>query len=382
MRATSRRCAGDDRLSDGAASEDTIAAGKRLVRVGSGAGLSLSERLANRLNRLSWRTPIHALRLRGRYPLKLLSVPDDEILGDVARGTALLGGQFSFRGERLAVEGAEYRHLPVGAAFADYIQSFAWLRDLATAAPRAEAAPVAEAITRDWLRACGQYVSDSAWRADLCGRRLLFWTAHAPLILSSSDLVYRSSVLNTIARTARHLERTADRVPPGVPRIAAWCGIVAAGLLIPGGEARQRTGEAGLVRALAGGMSEDGGLVSRAPDEQLDLVGLLAMLSKAYSVRETAIPEAVDAALNRAVAALLGIVLGDGALSAWQGAGPVKAQDVEAVVAASGVRARAASGARLGLSAHERWGHDCGDGCRTAPGEPRHTQRVRLHPRV
>ena len=65
----------------------------------------------------------------------------------------------------------------------------------------------------------------------------MFWTAHAPLILSSTDLVYRSLVLNTLARGARHIDRGADKLPPGAPRVAALCGVVAAGVLIPGGDA-------------------------------------------------------------------------------------------------------------------------------------------------
>ena len=75
-------------------------------------------------------------------------------------------------------------------------------------------------------------VSEPAWRADLWGRRILFWTAHAPLILSSGDLVYRSRVLNTLARGARHIDRGAEKMAPGLPRIAAQCGVVAAGLPI------------------------------------------------------------------------------------------------------------------------------------------------------
>jgi len=69
-----------------------------------------------------------------------------------------------------------------------------------------------------------QIGSESGWRADLAARRILFWMAYAPLILSSSDLVYRSAVLNGIARAARHLDRSADKAPLGLPRAPnfAW----------------------------------------------------------------------------------------------------------------------------------------------------------------
>ena len=74
---------------------DGIEQGKRLIRLGSDKGLSLAERLSERFARLTWRTPIHGLRLRGRYPLKLIAVPDDPFLGDVRRGNALMKGMLT-----------------------------------------------------------------------------------------------------------------------------------------------------------------------------------------------------------------------------------------------------------------------------------------------
>lgn len=332
-------------MADADPTHDTIAAGKRLVRSGGGTGLSLGERIANQINQLSWRTPLHAFRLKGRFPLKLLAVPDDVIIGDPKRGEALLAGVVSYRGATTDLDQLDFAKL-AGSPKSDYLQSFAWLRDLATAAPRGQCIPIAERLTRQWLDAHADHVTDTGWRADLWGRRILFWTAHAPLILSSTDLVYRSAVLNALARGARHLERTADRVLPGVPRIAAWCGLVTAGLLIAGGEARQKAGEAGLTRALAAGFTDDGGLVSRSPEQQLDVVMLLTMLSRVYAARDVVMPDAIEAALARAVPALLGVTLGDGSLSSWQGGGPTSAQSVRAIVEASGIKTRALRQAR------------------------------------
>lgn len=81
------------------AAPDGVEEGKRLIRVGGTSGLSLADRLSERFHRLTWRTPLHTMRLKGRFPLKLIAVPDDPVLGDAARGAALLDGRIGFRGE-------------------------------------------------------------------------------------------------------------------------------------------------------------------------------------------------------------------------------------------------------------------------------------------
>ncbi|WP_380788435.1 heparinase II/III family protein [Sphingomonas sp. R86521] len=319
---------------------DGIDEGRRLIRLGGDAALSLADRLAERFHRLTWRTPIHSIRLKGRYPLKLIAVPDDPVMGDVGRGLALLEGVIGLRGETRDIETLDLAKPDWGKPFAEHLHSFAWLRDLSTVATRARGAPIAEHLMSLWLGAHADTVGGIAWRPDLWGRRILFWTCHAPLILSSADLIYRSKVLNALARGARHLDRGADKAPAGAPRIAAWCGVVAAGLLIPGGEPRLAFGEAGLLRALGTGLFDDGGSVSRSPAMLLDTIQLLSMLQETYAARRIDLPEPIAATLTRMVAALLGVMHGDRALSSWQGGGPFAATEVAAVIEASGVRTR------------------------------------------
>ncbi len=319
---------------------DGIEEGKRLIRLGGEKGLSLAERLQDRFHRLTWRTPIHTLRLRGRHPLKLIAVPEDPFFGDVERGRALLDGRIAFRDEDRRIDRLDVARPNVSPAFQDYLHSFAWLRDLSSVAPRAQAAPVAEDIMRRWLAAHADTVADPAWRPDLWGQRLQFWTAHAPLILSSADLIYRSSVLNTLARGTRHIDRVADKQPVGVRRVATWAGILTAGLLIPGGEARRAVGEAGIARALGQSVFDDGGIVSRSPQDQIALIRILAMLTKAYEVRRTSVPAAIEATLAQMVPALLGLTHGDHGLSSWQGGGPVGAESIDRLVEGTGIRTR------------------------------------------
>lgn len=319
---------------------DGIEEGKRLIRQGGERGLSLSERLAERFQRLAWRTPLHTIKLKGRYPLKLLTVADDPFFGDVERGHALLDGELAFRGEARDLTALGLDRANFSRAYGEHLHAFAWLRDLSSVTTRAIAAPIAEAIMRQWVAAHGQVVSEPAWRPDLWGRRILFWTAHAPLILSSGDLVYRSNVLHTLARGARHLDRTADRAPAGVARIAAWCGVIAAGLMIPGGDARRAFGEAGLHRALGASLFEDGGIVGRSPAALYEAIQLLTMLRGTYAARRMDLPGFASERLTKMMGALLGVCHGDKSLSSWQGGCPQDPELIAQMIEASGVRTR------------------------------------------
>ena len=319
---------------------DGIEQGKRLIRVDNDRGASLTQRLAESLQRLTWRTPLHKLRLRGRFPLKLLAAPDDPIMGDLEAGQALLQGMIVWRGERIAIRNLDFATLQGSPGLIEYLHSFAWLRDLSTAATRHQAAPVAEAIMSRWLTAHAETVGGIAWRADLWGKRILFWTAHAPLILSSRDLVYRSAVLNTLARGARHLDRAVDKAPDGIGKVAAWSGLIAAGLLIPGGDPRRARAEAGFSRIVSTVFTEDGGTTCRSPATLLEGIGLLTLLRAVYSARREAPLPVIETVLARAVPALLGVTHGDGGLASWQGGLPLDQACIAATIDASGVRAR------------------------------------------
>lgn len=321
-------------------SGDSVETGKRLIRLSDDRGSSLADRIAARFYRLTWRTPLHALRLRGRFPLKLLGVPEDPIPGEPMAGKALRAGHFLFRGLKLPTARLDFANLPVPPAFADYIHSFAWLRDLASAGTRADVSPIAEALQRRWIEAHDETIAEPAWRPDNAGWRILYWLAYAPALIGSDDHVHRSKVLNGIARTARHLDRTADSVRPGVPQLVAWAGVVAAGLSLPGGDPRRSFGEAGLRRALLGCFYADGGTISRAPAMQADAIAVLSMLTRVYALRQLDAPAWIHETLAVAVPALTALTHGDGGLGSWQGSGAMRADAVQAIVAASGVRAR------------------------------------------
>jgi len=275
----------------------------------------------------------------GRQPLKLVAVPRDHVRGDRQRGEALLAGQFSVGSETISLKDLDFAAIGASGPLAEQLQGFSWLRDLSAAAAREKGARLAEAMVGRWLLAHGTKV-DEAWAPQLWGERILFWAAYAPYILSSNDSGYRSALLNTFARGARHLDGNADKAAAGVDRVTAWCGVVAAGLLVQGGVPRVARGEAGLVRALSTAQFDDGGLISRSPFEQVRLVDRLGMLRGCYLAAKQIIPDGIEAAGQASLAALHGVTMGDGALSSWQGCGPGEAARLTAVIEGCGLRAR------------------------------------------
>jgi len=275
----------------------------------------------------------------GRKPLRLVAVPRDHVQGDRRRGDALLSGNFNWGSATLPLADLDFAAVGTGTPLADQLQGFSWLRDLAAAASREKGARLAEAIAGRWLLAHGTRV-DPAWRPDLWGERILFWTAYAPYILSSSDAGYRSALLNTLARGARFLEANADRAPAGLRRVTAWAGVVAASLLIQSEVSRVARAEAGLGRALGSAQFDDGGLVSRTPYQQALLVDRLALLRSAYFAAKHTPPEGFEAASAAALSALHGILLGDGAMSSWQGGNSGEPERLTALVEGCGIRAR------------------------------------------
>lgn len=280
-----------------------------------------------------------------KKPLRLTAVPRDHVLGDRARGDALLAGRFILGDDMISLADLDFAALGATSSLATAFQGFAWLRDLAAAAGRDRGAKLAEAMAGRWLIAHGTRV-DEAWAPALWGERVLFWTAYAPYMLSSRDTGYRSALLNTLARGARHLDTNADRAPPGLDRITAWAGALAAALLIQGGAPRVARAEAGLMRALAAAQFEDGGLMSRSPHEQILLVDRLGLLRAAYFAAKQTLPDALESAAAAALAALHGVTMGDGALSSWQGGNAGDAARIAALVEGCGLRARPLRAAR------------------------------------
>lgn len=284
----------------------------------------LSDLLSSNIRSLGYRTLLYSWRLKGSFPLKLATIPEDPWPGDKSKGEAYLDGNYRWNGFERQSASPPFRAENAPVNFLAQLHSFCWLRDVAAFAPPEDAQLFAEAVIRRWIEDFASF-HPIAWRADVLGERFIHWTAYAPLILANHDLVYRSKVLNALARQSRHLMRSAAKAADGLPRIKATTGLIYSGLLLPGAVNRQKKGESLLGRELGHFVYADGGVATRSPKDALDVLKLMIGLRGLYRKLEQEVPPPVQMAIDRLVPSLKGLMHPDGNLSAFHGSRPGQA---------------------------------------------------------
>ncbi|MCJ2182735.1 heparinase II/III family protein [Novosphingobium sp. 1949] len=279
---------------------------------------------------------------------RLLATVRNTVPGNAAAGTALRAGHFLVHGAKTPIAHVDF----AGAArvtppLERMVHAFAWLADLEACAPREQVAPVAERILAAWVQANPRPPAKPsksgkggpAWAIGNTGTRLMNWLVHAPLILSG-EKAFRVRMLAHIAETARWLDRQVHHAEDPLGAVAGWCGLVAAGLLLPEGRPRRLYAEAGLMKALGELMGDDGGVLSRSPLAQMEAIALLVRLRNCYQATRRESTEAMEHVVEMLVPPLLALCHGDGSLGSWQGGWAIPAGAVEELVRASGVRTR------------------------------------------
>ena len=311
-----------------------VGAGERLIRMAYRLGFG--------------RRPINPL--AKRTAPRLTATVSNPLAGDAAAGTALRAGHFLLHGLKAPIADVEFSGPRLAPPLERLVHGFAWLPDLEACAPRPQCTGVAERILGRWLTANARPDATPAWDVGNVAHRLLNWLVHAPLILSGQDRQFRSHVLHAIDSTAGWLDRNVGRAEDKLAEVAGWVAITAAGVLLANGRARRLYGEAGLIHALGDLIGDDGGVLSRSPLGQIEVIELLVRLRACYAAVRSDAPAQIDTIMTLLVPPLLSVLHGDGALAAWQGAHALPAARITALIKATGVRTRPLREAR-------QWGY-------------------------
>lgn len=255
--------------------------------------------LSKKIRAAGYSTGLYQYRLRGRHPLQLLASPDDPTIGDATHGQAIIDGTLFYHGHSLPVSTKFWTDIQrCPADFMAHCHSFSWLQDLAQIADQRRAQTAAEILTRSWTKQHQRWDAYS-WAPDLIGRRLINWFTHAPLILSAGDMIYRSSLLSSMAHQSRHLMRTLADAPRGVPQLYACAGLAVAGYLLPGGKSWKERGLAGLKILAKDFILPDGGPASRNLSDAIIAMQTFILVRDSAIETNSDLPEFIQTTLDR-----------------------------------------------------------------------------------
>lgn len=284
----------------------------------------------------------YEFRLKGRHPLQLLGSPDDPAPGNATLGSAIFGGDMLFEGESHALHEGFWKDIRTKAtpSFFRYAHSFHWLQDLAQVGDQVKARDAAETMLGWWLDG-GDTWSKRVWEAETLARRFINWGAHAPLILSSDDLVYRSKVLHSMARQLRHLSRCCDDVSEGLPQLYVATALTLGGLLLPGGTTWQTKGLKLLERSCKSFILPDGGPSSRNAADAIRSMQLLILVRNTFIDVNADLPPWIQVTLDRIAPFVRTVRHNDGSFAHIGGVSAEGGHGTDAILAASEAKGKA-----------------------------------------
>lgn len=285
---------------------------------------------------------VYEFRLRGRHPLQLLFSPDDPAPGNATLGSAILGGDMLFEGEQHPLHDAFWTQelAKASPAFQRYAHSFHWLQDLAHVGDQPRARDAAETIVGWWLES-GDTWNKEIWDAETLSRRFINWAAHAPLVLSANDLVYRSKVLHAMARQMRHLARCHRDAGAGLPQIYAATALTLGGLLLPGGNAWLIKGLRLLEKTIKSFVLPDGGPASRNTADAIRTMQMLILLRNSYIGTNADLPPWIQVTLDRLAPFVRAMRHSDGSFAHIGGVSAEGGHGTDAILAASEAKGKA-----------------------------------------
>jgi hypothetical protein len=256
--------------------------------------------------------------LNGPAPDRILVNPRCFYRKSMAEAELLIMGRFRLPGgDATARDGSPFFIKPPSELWSESLHSFHWLRHFDAGGSE----PVQEHLRQliaHWVRSYGSW-HELAWRPHVLARRLITWSSFGRLILLHADVLFRSRVLLSMARQARHLSKTARTAAPGMPRMTAAIGLVQSGVCLPDGDWRMNKGLHILANELGEQILPDGGHVSRNPENVLAIASDLLALMDAMTQRDLIIPVTIRRALDRMMPMIRFMLHGDGRLALFNG---------------------------------------------------------------
>jgi uncharacterized heparinase superfamily protein len=283
------------------------------------------------------------------------TTPEPRTIGSFARGRQITGGNFLFAGFLVQAPATPIWELPMpDEGFEAELHGFTWLDDLA-AVGDSHATRRAQEWTHEWIRRYGRGAGPG-WTPDLTGRRLIRWINHAILLLNGQERDVSAAYFRSLASQTIFLSRRWKAASPGLPRFEALTGLIYAGLALSGMDGHVGRATRAMARECVNEIDADGGLVTRNPEELLEVFTLLNWAAAALQDAGRMPGPAHMNAISAIAPVLRALRHSDGGLARFHGGGRGMEGRLDRALATSGVRAAAHTGLAMGFArvAHGR----------------------------
>ncbi len=294
---------------------------------------------------LQWSTGIPS-------PDDLIAVPVCLYTGNADEARKYYTGQFEFGGELVETNGkSPFEIASPSPTWEAELHGFSWLRHLQLAdSPIAKSN--AHTLVRDWIEHTGEDITGVAWTAEVTANRLIFWLAHAPMVVENSDPDFYSVFLQSIASQTRILLLSIKASADGMPKLLARTAIAYSSLCLFGQNEPHQKKQVNLAanalgQELAQQFLADGGHISRNPDAVLSAMAVLLPLHKLYIQQQQEPPAQLTTTLDRALPMLEFFTHADGSIAHFNGGGCLDAQLLSAVLNAGGHSGKAPDNAAI-----------------------------------
>ncbi len=269
--------------------------------------------------RIWWRRSWFYRRLlKGPLSDRIVFHPYDALPRRLEDADALLHGRFRFCGESVEIrEGSIFDKKPPSLSWAEALHGFAWLPPLSAASGDA-ARTLATNLISQWLKRNARY-AEPASLAHVLARRLIHIFAHGRMVLSNSDMLWRSKVFVSLREQSRLMARLAGEAPDGLPRFEAATALALSGACLSDSPRRLEAGLARLEAEIARQILPDGGHVSRSPEDLLHAYRLTTMVIDALTAVGQPVSHELRSAHDRMAPMVRFFRHGDGALALFNG---------------------------------------------------------------
>ncbi len=287
--------------------------------------------------RVFWRrTWFYRRLLKGPLCDRIVFHPYDALPRRLDDADALLHGRFRFGGETVEVkDGSVFDKPAPSRAWAEALHGFAWLPPLSAAGGEAARTLATNLITQ-WLKRNARY-AEPASSAHVLARRLIAIFAHGRLVLSNSDMLWRSKVFVSLRDQSRLIARIWEEAPEGMPRFEAACAVALSGACLNDAN-RFDLGVAALQAEIARQILPDGGHISRSPEDLLHAYRLTTMVMDALTATGLQASTELHSARDRMAPMLRFFRHGDGALALFNGGQESEPRMIASLLARDEVR--------------------------------------------